>query len=141
MAQKKRTSKKGHAGEAVAISAGVVALAAASYYFLGPKGARHRRQLKSWSIKMKGDVVEKLEKLQNVSEPVYRGIVDAVAAKYMRESGVARKEIEELAEDLKRTWRSIASSRATAPRPTKRRTKSAPARAASKSTQRKRTKT
>ena len=130
MAQKNGTKKKGHAGEAVAISAGVAALAAASYYFLGPKGAKHRRQLKSWSIKMKGDVVEKLEKLQDVSEPVYRGIVDAVAAKYVRESGAARSEIEALAEDLKRTWRSISSSRAAKPR-TKKRTTGTSARTAS----------
>ncbi len=120
MVAKHGAKKKGHTGEAVAISAGVAALAAASYYFLGPKGEKHRRQLKSWSIKMKGDVVEKLEKLQDVSEPVYRSIVDAVAAKYVRESGAARNEIEELAEDLKRTWRSISRSRAPKSRTTKR---------------------
>jgi hypothetical protein len=131
MAVKHSAKKNGHTGEAVAISAGVAALAAASYYFLGPKGEKHRRQLKSWSIKMKGDVVEKLEKLQDVSEPVYRGIVDAVAAKYVRESGAARSEIEELAEDLKRTWRSISSSRGAKPR-TKKRATGTSARAASK---------
>lgn len=106
----KHAAKKGGAGEAVAISAGLAALAAASYYFWGPKGKEHRKGLKSWSIKMRGEVVEKIEKLQDVSEPVYRGIVDAVAAQYAREARASKTEIMALADDLKRTWRSIVSS-------------------------------
>ncbi|MBP9771585.1 MAG: hypothetical protein KBD16_01530 [Candidatus Pacebacteria bacterium] len=104
------TQKKGKTGSAVVVGAGVAALAVASYYFFGPQGEKHRKQLKGWSIKMKGEVIEQLEKVKNVSEPVYREIVDAVAAKYAKQAGSSKKEIDALAIDLKKTWRTIAAS-------------------------------
>ncbi len=106
----KKPSSKSAAGNTLAIGAGIAALAAASYYFLGPKGKQHRKQVKGWSIKMKGEVVERIEKLKDVSEPVYNNLVDAVAAKYAKDYGSSKKEVVALAEELKKTWRSIVAS-------------------------------
>jgi hypothetical protein len=58
---------------------------------------------------MRGEVVEKLERLKDVSEPIYHEVVDAVAAKYARQEGVAKTEVKALAQELKETWRSIVS--------------------------------
>ena len=44
------------------IGAGVAGLAATAYFFLGPKGKQHQRHAKAWAIKMKGDVIEQLER-------------------------------------------------------------------------------
>ncbi len=104
---KKKMASKSGAGSVVAIGAGVAALAAASYYLFGPKGSKHRAQLKGWSIKMKGDVVEAIEKLKSVSEPVYNEIVDTIAAEYTKKYGSSKKEIAALAGELKKTWRPI----------------------------------
>jgi len=106
MAQKKTS----HAGVAVAVGASAAALGAAAYYLFGPHGKQHRTKAQGWMIKMKGEVVERLEDLKEVSEPVYNQVVEAVAAKYAKESKTSKKDILALAADLKKGWRSIVAS-------------------------------
>lgn len=93
-------------GKAVTVGAGVLALAAAGYFFLGPKGKENQKKTKAWAIKMKGDVVEKLESAQDVSKEAYDTIVDKVSSAY---EAVAdnKDEVKELAAELKSHWKSI----------------------------------
>ncbi|MDO8551927.1 MAG: hypothetical protein Q7S01_00170 [bacterium] len=105
----KKSSKSSGAAKLAVLGASVASLAAA-YFFLGPKGKAHRRQTKAWAIKMKGDVVEKLEKARDVSEPVYREIIDSVAATYEKGKKASREEIKALAQDLKKHWKTIGGS-------------------------------
>ncbi len=95
------------AGAIAAVSAGVLALAAGSYYFFGPEGKKNRGSLKGWMIKMKGDIVEKMEGAKDLSESVYNKIVDTVAAKFAKGSQVAEEDIRMFAETLKRQWKGI----------------------------------
>lgn len=113
MAQKKTSGAK----VAVAVGASAAALGAAAYYLFGPHGKQHRTKAKGWMIKMKGEVVERLEDLKEVSEPVYNQVVEAVAAKYAKESKTGKKEILALAQDLKKGWRSIVASTQTKRKP------------------------
>ena len=101
MAQKKTSGAK----VAVAVGASAAALGAAAYYLFGPQGKQHRKKAQGWMIKMKGEVVERLENLKEVSEPVYNQVVEAVAPKYAKESKTGKKEIFALAQDLKKGWR------------------------------------
>ena len=80
---------------------------AAGYFFLGPKGKKHQKHAKAWAIKMKGDVVEKLEMAREVSEPVYHEIIDSVAAEYIRGMKAGHEEINALAQDLKKHWKTM----------------------------------
>ena len=108
MAKKSQTSNK-KAGTIIAVGAGIAALSAIGYFFFGPKGEKNRKKLKGWMIKMKGEIVEKMEGLQEVTEPVYNNIVDGVAAAYIK-AGTAREEVMSLADDLKKHWKAIARS-------------------------------
>ena len=99
-----------------AIGVGLAGLAATAYFFLGPKGKKHQKHVKAWAIKMKGDVVEKLETAREVSEPVYHKIIDTVAAKYEKGSKASQEEIKELAQDLKKHWKTISNSAQSAKR-------------------------
>ncbi|MEK7579028.1 MAG: hypothetical protein AAB460_00640 [Patescibacteria group bacterium] len=105
----KKASSSNKAEKTLAISAGVAALAAASYYLFGPHGKQHRKKAQGWMIKMKGEVIEQLENLKEVSEPVYRDIVESVAARYVKNGKISRAEVNVLAKDLKGMWRGIAS--------------------------------
>lgn len=97
------------AGKKLLLGAGAIALAAGAYYFFGPEGKKHQKKMKSWMIKMKGDVVEKLEAAQEVTQPIYNSIVDSVASTYS--AGVAGKEeVVALAKKLKKDWRGISKS-------------------------------
>lgn len=58
---------------------------------------------------MKGDVIEKLETAREISEPVYREIIDSVAVKYEKAKKGDTKEIQEIAQDLKKHWKAISA--------------------------------
>ena len=87
--------------------ASLAGLAATAYFFFGPKGKKHRQHAKAWAIKMKGDVIEKLEAAREITEPVYREIIDTVAREYEKGKKASRPEIEALARDLKKHWESM----------------------------------
>ena len=108
--EKKTIAKKksgSNAAEMIALGAGLAGLAATAYFFLGPKGKQHQKHTKAWAIKMKGDVIEKLETAREISEPVYHQIIDAVAAKYEKGMKASHAEVSELASDLKKHWKTI----------------------------------
>ncbi len=106
---KKTQTKKGvSAGKIVAIGAGVAAAAALSYYFFGPEGKKNQKKLKGWMVKMKGEVLEKIESAQDMTENAYHTIVDTVASQYAKNDTVA--EVKAFADNLKKQWKGIAKT-------------------------------
>jgi hypothetical protein len=91
------------------IGASLAGLAATAYFFFGPKGKKRREHAKAWAIKMKGDVVEKLEKAREITEPIYHEIIDTVAKEYKKGKKASQPEIVALAEDLKKHWKSMSA--------------------------------
>ena len=85
-------------------------LVAGAYFFLGPKGKKHQRHAKAWAIKMKGDVVEKLEQASEITEPVYHEIINSVSKDYEKGMKAGKAEIDELATDLKKHWKTISGT-------------------------------
>ncbi len=97
-----------NAGKILAISAGAAAIAAAGYFLFGPNGPKNRKVTKGWMIKMKGDVVDKIEKVKDVTEDTYHNIVDTAAKSYV--SSGSKAEVEMLAKELKSHWKSISKN-------------------------------
>ena len=95
-------------GKVVTISAGVAAIAAAGYFFWGPDGKKNRAKTKGWMIKRKGDVVEKLESVQEITKESYDAVVDTVAGAYEASAG-GKEEVMKLARELKSQWKSISA--------------------------------
>jgi adenylosuccinate synthase len=98
-------------GKNIAVAAGIAGLAAAAiaggYFFYGKDGAKHRKTIKAWSIKAKGEVLEKLEKAKELSEEAFHQAVDAAAVKYSKTKNVAPEEIADFAKNLKKHWKDI----------------------------------
>ena len=94
-------------GKILALGASVAALGAATYYFFGPEGKKHQKNFKGWMIKMKADVIEKIENAEEVTEATYHKIVDAVADAYTKTGKVSKEEIALYAGVLKDQWRHI----------------------------------
>src|SRR4051812_3745764 len=94
----------------LAVGAGIAALATATYYFFGPKGERHRDELKGWMIRMKGEIIERIEDAKELTEPIYREIIDSVASTYAATSKVTKEELSDFADRLKAQWKDIARS-------------------------------
>ena len=103
---KKKTNDQNVAGIA-AIGATLAGIAAGAYFFFGPNGKKNQKNAKAWAIKMKADVIEKLEAAKEVTEPIYGNIIDVVAKKYAKGTKATQEEIDELASDLKKHWKAI----------------------------------
>lgn len=89
------------------VAVGLAALTAAGYFVFGPNGKNNRKQIKGWSLKMKGEILERLEKLKEVTPDVYNTIIDEVSAKYGKLKNISEAEVAAIALDLKKHWRAI----------------------------------
>ena len=98
-------------GKKIAWGVGVATLAAAAagtYFLYGTKkGAKARKQIKSWMLKAKGEVLEKMENMQDISEDVYKKVIDEVGAKYRAVKNIDSKDLDAFAKELKSHWKDI----------------------------------
>jgi len=104
-------TKKGMSKIALtAVGVGAAAVAAAgAYWFYGSKNAsEHRRNVRSWMLKARADVLEAVEdateKAGEVSKEMYTNIVEEVLKRYSMVAGVTSAEIRHVKEDMKETW-------------------------------------
>ena len=105
--QKKAQNKSSDVGVVVGVAAGVAAIAAAGYFLFGPNGKNNRKVIKGWTVKMKGEVLEKIEKLKEITPEMYDAIIDEVSAKYAKLKHVNQEEIAMVTADLKKYWKVI----------------------------------
>ncbi len=98
-----------NAGKIAAAGAGIVALSAAAYLIFGPEGKKHRKDLKSWMVKMKAEVMEKMEQAGEITGPVYEAIVNEVSDKYKSLSGIDAAALAAEAGLLKKHWKMMQS--------------------------------
>jgi hypothetical protein len=104
----KKTQKK-----AVAIGAGVAALAAAAvgtYLLTGKQGAKNRKKISSFAEKAKKEIAQELKKTEQVTKKVYDQTVDAVAKKYKAVKNIDAAEIVALTSELKSYWDDMSST-------------------------------
>ncbi|MEK7720813.1 MAG: hypothetical protein AAB359_00325 [Elusimicrobiota bacterium] len=92
------------------IGAGIAlaAIAAAATYFLaGRRGKENRGKIAAWTLKMKGEVLEKMKKLKGINKENYHALVDEVAVRYERAERVSAAEMKRLRDELKGAWSHI----------------------------------
>jgi len=93
----------------VGAGVGLVALAAGGYFLYGKDGAKNRKKVQGWALKAKGDMLEGIERLKDVNQKTYNGIVDQVAKRYKQLKQVDKKELQKLVKESKSFWNKIAS--------------------------------
>jgi len=92
------------------IGAGIAlaAIAAAATYFLtGKRGVENRAKIEAWTLKMKGEVLEKMKKLKELNKEAYYELVDEVAVRYARVGRVGATEMKHMTDELKGAWTHI----------------------------------
>lgn len=98
-------------GKGVLVGAGIAALvatAAGAYFLYSSKDAgKRRKQVKGWALKAKGEILEKLESLSEVSEDIYHGIVKEVADRYEGLKNIEPAELREFRSELQTNWSKI----------------------------------
>lgn len=113
MATKKTTPKKAALSDTQKIGIGVgltaAAVAAAGTYFLyGSKGAsKNRKVVKSWALKAKAEVLEKLEQAKEMSQEEYEQVIDTVSGLYAQVKDASKADISGFKKEMKEYWNKI----------------------------------
>lgn len=95
-------------GKILGAGIGLAAIAAAGAYFLyGKDGEKNRKKISSWSLKMKGDVLEKIESMKMIDRDTYLKMVDKVAERYSKLDAIGKAELQHLTVELKNAWTHI----------------------------------
>lgn len=101
----KKPENNGNSGAIVLGIAGAVAALAAGAYFIGTKdGKKQVKKINGWMLKVKGDVLEKMEAIRNIDEEKYHKILETVSEKYGKLKQVNKAELDVLIKDLKSHW-------------------------------------
>lgn len=103
---KKQVSKKGMSTAAkVGMGLGLAAAGVAAYLLWGKDGKKNRKVVRGWAVKMKGEIIEKFEKAENVTEATYHNIVDQVKARYEKMKNVDQAELKAMVDDIRKHWK------------------------------------
>ncbi len=104
-----KENKMGIAAGIAAAVAGVAAVGAASYYYLGDKNAdKHRRKAAKWAKDMQKDVIKKAKKLKKIDEQAIRAVIDESVSAYKTIKDVGADDVERAASELKSGWEHVA---------------------------------
>jgi DNA phosphorothioation-dependent restriction protein DptG len=113
MATKKTGTKKPTLSDTQKIGLGVgltaAAVAAAGTFFLyGSKGAsKNRTAIKSWALKAKAEVLEKLEQAQQMSKAEYEQLIDTVGGVYTDLKQASKIDVSGFKKEMKEYWTKI----------------------------------
>lgn len=111
----------GRTAKVIGAGIGLAAVALGQYFLTGRRGEKNRAAIRGWMLKMKGEVLERVEKLRELTREDYERIVDETADSYKRVKDVSAEELKRLTAELKEAWKHIKRTAAgdsdTAPRP------------------------
>lgn len=108
MTKAKKTSHKGLVAGGLGLAAASVAAIAGGYLLYGSKDAtKNRKKVKGWMLKAKGEILEKIEDMEEISEDKYHEIVEMVSKKYSGLKNVDAADLMALTNDAKKHWKVI----------------------------------
>ena len=92
-------------GKMIGAGVGVAAMAALGTYLLyGERGAKTRQAISGWVLKMKGEVLEKVEEIKDINKAEYYKIVEEVSARYAKLGKIGAEELKHMTKELKGAW-------------------------------------
>lgn len=96
--------KESGLGKGVAVVATLAAVAGAYFVYGTKEGAKTKKKIKSWTLKAKAELLEKIEKMKDVSEESYGQAVSSVMQKYEKMRAEHGDELDAVAKELKGYW-------------------------------------
>lgn len=90
-------------------AAGAAAAAAAGLFLYGKNAVSNRKAVRGWAIKMKGEVLDEIERMSKISGKDYQALIDKIARKYAGLAHVGKKDLARTAKELKGQWRHISA--------------------------------
>ncbi len=103
----KKQSSKRSARKVLALGVGIAALSAAAYALFGPAGSKNRKKLKGWALAMYGEIMDRVERTKDLTEPAFHKIVDEVSKKYALLKHIDSKDLNRALAEIKKQWKKI----------------------------------
>ncbi len=91
--------------DGIILWAQVIAVWAALYALFN--GKEDAPKAKEWAMKMEEEIVEKIDKVKDMTEPVLAKIIDEVKKKYERMKDIDKDELEKMVDILRNHWSSV----------------------------------
>jgi hypothetical protein len=112
MAKKSKTTKhelttEQKIGVGVGLTAAAVAAAGAYFLYGSDSAAKNRKTVKSWTLKAKAEVLERLEDAKEMTADEYEELIAAVAGTYAGVKGATKKDLKEFATEMQDHWKVI----------------------------------
>ena len=99
----------------VGVGAGLAAAAtagAAAYWLYGAKhSAQHRKMAKSWMLRARAEVLDTVEKINDIDKEQYIKLAQGVLKKYGNKAGASAAEMAQMTKDLKSAWAHMQAAR------------------------------
>lgn len=117
MAAKKQGAKKGmstgaKAGIGIGLTAAALA-AAGTYFLVGSKhAAQNRKKVKGWTLKAKGEVLEALEKAEEITANEYNDLVNTAVKAYGTVKEASKGEVKDFKNEMVEHWKKLEKSKA-----------------------------
>ena len=78
---------------------------AAAYWLYGAKhSAQHRKMAKSWMLKARAEVLEAVEKINDIDKEQYIKLVQSVLKQYAGKAGASSVEMAHMMKDFQTAW-------------------------------------
>jgi hypothetical protein len=101
-------AKNNNSGGMVGVGAGLAAVAAAgaaAYWLYGAKhSAQHRKMAKSWMLKARAEVLDAVEKLNEIDKAQYLALAQRALTTYGSQAGASAAEMSRMMKDFRSAW-------------------------------------
>jgi len=94
-------------GMGVGLTAAAVAAAGAYFLYGSDNASKNRKQVKSWALKAKAEVLEQLEDAKQMTTEEYEQVIAAVAGTYASAKGATKKDLKEFTTEMQDHWKKI----------------------------------
>lgn len=114
MATKKKTTLTQAQKVGIGVGLTATAVAAAGAYFLygSANAAKNRKAVKSWVLKAKAEVLEKLEQAKEMSQEEYEQLIETVSTTYGQLKNASKVDVTGFKKEMKDHWKAIVKSSA-----------------------------
>ncbi len=112
VAASKKITKEQAVGIGVGLTAAAVAAAGAYFLYGSKNAAKNRKAVKSWTLKAKAEVLEKIEEAKDMSQEEYEQLIDTVSTAYQGVKSASKADLVTFKKEMKEHWKQIAKTAA-----------------------------
>lgn len=89
------------------LTAAAATVAGAYFLYGSKKAAQNRKKVKGWALKAKGEVLEALEKAENISEDEFKKLVETATGVYGTVKNATKGEVEDFKKEMNTHWKDL----------------------------------